>query len=155
MPPSLISGISARPQPWERLPPNPESASSRNAAVSGAVHRACAALLSKCTAHHNRLPEVNSRHAVECGETDSPSRSTAALDRTDARNGPGAAGVLKGSRHSLGPSMIQPSSEIPFPDASDSTTLNGTNRAPFQRTLEDGGGGHRLLGGTTSNVSPW
>jgi hypothetical protein len=42
-----------------------------------------------------------------------------------------------------------------LPAASDSTTLKGTNRAPFQRTLDDGGGGHRFRGGTTSKVSPW
>ena len=51
--------------------------------------------------------------------------------------------------------MIQPSSDNALPAASDSTTLSGTNRAPFQRTLDEGGGGHRFRGGTTSNVSPW
>src|SRR5665213_35668 len=153
--PSVISGISARPQPWDRLPPKPESDSRRKAAVSGLVHCSCAALLEKWHVHHKPLPGVNSRHAVECGETDSPSRSIAALDRTETRNGPGTGGVLNGSRHSLGPSMIQPSSESALPAASDSTTLSGTNRAPFQRTLEDSGGGQRFRGGTTNNMSPW
>src|SRR5258708_1414826 len=60
-----------------------------------------------------------------------------------------------GTRHSLGPSISQPSSFTPFPATSASTTARGTNRAPFQRTFEDADGGHRFPGGATNKVSPW
>jgi hypothetical protein len=50
---------------------------------------------------------------------------------------------------SLTPSTAQFSSDIGSPLTIDATATNGTKRAPFQRTLDDAGGGHKFRGGTT------
>src|SRR5579862_6805922 len=75
---SRKSGDSERPQPLERSPPKPESASRRMAAFTRSIQ-----LSSEKEARNQRpLPGVNSRHATEWGVELSPARSMAALERT-------------------------------------------------------------------------
>src|SRR5271170_5529424 len=150
---------SARPQPRERSPPNPESASSFSAPCTGALHFSRAASSANAATAHSPEFGANSMQAVECGAAPEPWRSMAALDRTETRNGPPCSpGVppvaAKGTRHSLAGSTVQPSSEMDREASSSSTTLKGTNFAPRQRTLGDASGGHRLRGGTTKLTSP-
>jgi hypothetical protein len=82
------------------------------------------------------------------------SRSTAALQRTPVRNGPGRPA---GTRHSLAPSKLHwfPSSASPASIAC--TTFSGTKRALFQRTRADSSagdvGGQIVRGGTTKSIS--
>ena len=80
-------------------------------------------------------------------------RSTAALERTAVRNGPGRPA---GSRHSLTPSTLQWSSSSTCPAQSAATTPSGTKRALFQRTRGEAAaaaGGHTVRGGTTKPMS--
>ncbi len=101
------NGVSARPQPRERSPPKPESASRRNAAFTGSVHRSRASSSRNATRLHKPQPGANSMQAVEMRLGLPVRRSTAALLRTLVRNGPG---VPAGTRHSLGPSSDHASS---------------------------------------------
>src|ERR1700733_4925853 len=138
----MISGISERPQPRDLPPPNPLSASNRRAPSRGCFQRSLAASSEKEAISHKPPPGVNSKHAVECGATLSPLRSTAALERTLTRNGPCAPPEIK---HSLAPSMAQFSSAMARPAINVSTTFKGTKRAPLNRTLGDAGGGQTFL----------
>ncbi len=146
-----ISGISRDPSRCERSPPNPESASRRSAAVTGPFH--CSRAIHRRETPrriHRPASGANSRHAVECGgNARSPSRSTAALDRTETRNGPCAP---CGTRHSLAPSTVQASSEI---RAAVNQVIDDAERhepRAFPAHLGRGGGGHRVRGGTTNSV---
>jgi hypothetical protein len=81
-------------------------------------------------------------------------RSTAALQRTPVRNGPGRP---SGTRHSLGPSRLQWFSSSACPASIACTTPSGTKRALFQRTRADISagevGGQIVRGGTTKPIS--
>src|SRR5713101_7272543 len=63
--PSMNSGGWQRPQPRDRSPPNPESASSRNADCTRPCQRSFAASLENEMTAHKPAPALNSRQAVE------------------------------------------------------------------------------------------
>ena len=120
----------------------------------GSSHRLWAASSWKETMVHKPAPGRNSMQAVEWRSTAPVRRSTAALQRTPVRNGPGRPA---GTRHWLAPSRLQwfPSSASPASMAR--TTPSGTKRALFQRTCADISagevGGQMVRGGTTKSIS--
>ena len=100
--PSMNSGASERPQPRERSPPKPVSASSRKAAFTGSVHARGPLRRGKRRPSTSPRPARNSMHAVECRSVAPVSRSTAAFQRTPVRNGPRTPGghqALAGAIH--------------------------------------------------------
>jgi hypothetical protein len=101
--PSVNSGASDRPQPRDRSPPNPLSASRRNAALIFSDHLSRAASSANETTVHNPDPARNSMQPVECRSLVPVRRSTPAFERTVVRNGPG---FPAGTRQSLGPSTL-------------------------------------------------
>jgi len=152
--PATNSGCSERPQPSERSPPKPVSASTRNAALSGSDQRASAASSAKLTTPHSPAPGANSRHAVRWISTAAPlTRSTAPCERRATRNGPERSPGSDGSRQPDSPSRNQRLSWRAFSATRSRTSESGTKRALRHRTLGDGGGGHRLRGGGTNWIS--
>ena len=71
-PPTVRSGIReshCAPQPSDRSPPKPASASHRKADCTRPLHCSCAASSAKPTAAHSPAPSLNSRQAVSCGSS--------------------------------------------------------------------------------------
>src|SRR5215472_4598620 len=152
--PSVNSGGSDLPHPRERSPPKPLSASNRKAVFKSPAHRAWAASSANETTAHRPAPARNSRQAVECRSALPVSRSTAALNRTPGRNGPGRP---IGTRQPLAPSTAQSFSSSDCPETSACTIPSGTNRSLFQRTRAESKagdeGGQTVRGGTTKPIS--
>src|ERR1035437_421625 len=86
--PSTNWGVSDLPQPRDRSPPKPLSASNRKAAFTGSCHWSRAASSRKPTTVHRPHPSRNSMQAVACRSLQPLKRSTAAFQRTLVRNGP-------------------------------------------------------------------
>src|ERR1019366_4437615 len=101
--PSTNSGVSDLPQPRDRSPPKPVSASSRKAAFTGSCHSSRAASSWKPATVHSPHPSRNSMHAVAWRSQEPLRRSTAAFQRTLVRKGPA---LPAGTRQPLAPSTL-------------------------------------------------
>ena len=130
--PSTNSGDSDRPQPRERSPPKPLSASQRNAAFTGSIHRSRAA--SSAKRHHRPqpapAPKFEARRRVPLASRRSagrPPHSSATPCGTDPA-GPPAPGTRWRHRR------VHWSSSSRLPARIDCTIASGTNRALFHRT---------------------
>ncbi len=99
---SCHSGVSERPQPRERSPPNPESASSSSALRTGASHRDAAASSANCTMVHSPpargIPGTPWNEPRRRRSASGPRRRWTAARRERVR-GPGSPGSGTRSRH--------------------------------------------------------
>ena len=74
--PSVISGISARPQPWDRLPPNPESRQQ----PEGGGQRLGPLFLRSAVRELRRAPQSAARSELDAGRRMRRNRFTFAID---------------------------------------------------------------------------
>ncbi len=149
--PSTNSGVSERPQPRDRSPPKPVSASRRNAAFTGSCHRSRAA--SSRETHHGpqpaTFPEFDARRGVPLARAAQPVHrrvpANAGAERTRlARRHQAPAGAIHAPLIVVQP-LARPEWIPP--------RFSGTKRALFQRTRADIAagevGGQMVRGGTT------